>query len=126
MRRPAAQPASQALGRILMSGLGAPRMTAPRAPPTDAAVSSSSIGLLCRSVTAETAGDFGLKSPQGLVITGVVVGSPAHCAGIHQGDVILKINGKDPYSLSVLPQAAAEPPRASQCRSKSCDTAVIR
>jgi hypothetical protein len=52
--------------------------------PTYATVSSSRVGLLCQAVTAETAGGFGLDSPQGMVVIGVVVGSPAAKAGIHR------------------------------------------
>jgi serine/threonine protein kinase len=100
---------SEAALRRLRSEFSAPPSApAPRVVPTYAAVSSSPVGLLCQSITAETAGGFGLDSPQGMVVTGVVVGSPADQAGIHQEDVILKIKGKDAYDLSVLAQVAAE------------------
>lgn len=70
-------------------------------------VSSSGVGLLCQSVTIDTAGNYGLGSPRGMVVTGIVVGSPASKAGFQQNDVILKIDGKDTRTLSVLTQVAA-------------------
>jgi S1-C subfamily serine protease len=70
-------------------------------------VSSSGVGLLCQSVTTDTAGNYGLDSPHGMVVTGIVVGSPASKAGFQQNDVILKIDGKDARTLSTLTQVAA-------------------
>jgi len=79
--------------------------------PTPYAVTSSSaVGLVCQSVTAETAGKFGLDTPHGMVVIGVVVGSAAEKAGIHQDDVILKINGAEARDLSSLSKIAADAP----------------
>jgi PDZ domain len=72
--------------------------------------SSSAVGLLCQSVTKETAGGLGLEAPQGMVVTGVVVGSPADRAGLREDDVILKIGGTEAHQLSVLTKVAADMP----------------
>jgi serine/threonine protein kinase len=78
----------------------------PPAPTPIAATSSSSVGLLCRSVTAETAQRLGLDSPRGMLVTGVTVGSTAAKAGFRQDDVILAIQGSEARSLSVLNSVA--------------------
>jgi len=79
-------------------------------PPSYPWVSTSGVGLSCRSVTAQTAMIFGLDRPQGMVVTGVTVGSAAARAGIQQDDIILKINGTEVRDLSTLPRVAAETP----------------
>ena len=78
--------------------------------PSYPVTSSSAVGLLCQSVTKETADKLGLEAPQGMVVTGVVVGSPADRAGIRENDVILKIGGTEAHQLSVLAKVAADTP----------------
>ena len=78
--------------------------------PSYPVTSSSAVGLLCQSVTKETADKLGLEVPQGMVVTGVVVGSPADRAGIRENDVILKIGGTEAHQLSVLTKVAADTP----------------
>ena len=78
--------------------------------PSYPVTSSSAVGLLCQSVTKETADKLGLEAPQGMVVTGVVVGSPADRAGIRENDVILKIGGTEAHQLSVLTKVAADTP----------------
>jgi S1-C subfamily serine protease len=72
--------------------------------------SSSAVGLLCQSVTKDTADRLGLEAPQGMVVTGVVVGSPADRAGLRENDVILKIGGTEAHQLSALTKVAADTP----------------
>jgi serine/threonine-protein kinase len=67
-------------------------------------------GLVCESITADSASQFGLDNPQGMVVTGVVTGGPAFKAGIHDRDVILKIKGAEAHNLSVLNKIAADTP----------------
>ena len=45
-----------------------------------------------------------------MVVTGVVVGSPADRAGLRENDVILKIGGTEAHQLSVLTKVAADTP----------------
>jgi len=75
-----------------------------------AVTSSSPVGLLCQSVTADNASELGLDSPRGMVVTGVVVGSAAAKAGIREDDVILNIKGVEARDLSVLSRIAANTP----------------
>ncbi len=88
----------------------------PQAPPREpvlptpiyASTSISAVGLVCQTVTPDTAPDLGLDSAQGMVVTGVAVGSAAAKAGFYQDDVILKIAGTPAQNLSVLSKVAAE------------------
>jgi serine protease Do len=76
--------------------------------PVYAITSSSPIGLLCQSVTPDTAREVGLDTPRGMIVVGVTAGSAAAMAGIHSSDVLLKINGTEMRDLSGLRAIAAE------------------
>jgi hypothetical protein len=65
-------------------------------------------GLVCQTITAETAGQFGLDGAQGVVVTGVLAGGAADRAGIRERDVILKIKGSEIHDLSLLSKVAAD------------------
>lgn len=52
------------------------------------------LGIQMEDLTPELAQYFGLKSQAGVVVVGVVPGSPAEKAGLRQRDVILKIDNK--------------------------------
>jgi len=86
--------------------------SATAAPPDPYPVTSISgvAGLVAESITADSASQFGLDTPQGMVVTGVVTGGPAFKAGIHDRDVILKIKGSEAHNLSVLNKIAADTP----------------
>lgn len=51
-------------------------------------------GLLTSPITPELRSRYGLERHQGLVITGVMQGSPASKAGFGEGDVIVAVNGR--------------------------------
>lgn len=53
------------------------------------------LGVSIQEVTSDLAEEFGVKELKGALVSGVVKGSPADKAGIKQGDVILRYNGKD-------------------------------
>ena len=53
------------------------------------------IGVEGEALTAETAQQLGLDRPGGLLVTGVVPGSPGAVAGIKAGDVIRSVDGKE-------------------------------
>jgi serine/threonine-protein kinase len=94
---------------------GAPGLSNPPTdlvPPAPAypTTSSSPIGLLCQSLTADSAADLGLDAAHGMVVLGVTSGSAAAIAGIRQQDVILKINGAEVNNLSALRRIASDAP----------------
>lgn len=51
------------------------------------------LGVGTEPVTGETARQFGLQRPEGLLVGTVTPGSPAARAGLRQNDVILRVNG---------------------------------
>ena len=71
---------------------------------------SGAAGLVCESITPESAGRYGLDSPEGMAVTGVLAGGAAEKAGIRERDVILKIKGVAAYDVSVLSRMAADNP----------------
>jgi serine/threonine protein kinase len=77
-------------------------------PPEYATVTISAVGLVCQTVTSDTAHELGLDAPRGLWCTGVTTGSAAANAGILSNDVLLKINGSEMRDLSRLKKIAAE------------------
>lgn len=52
------------------------------------------LGVTLQSISPELAQAFDLKSTHGALVASVIKGSPADKAGIKQGDIILKMNGK--------------------------------
>lgn len=50
------------------------------------------LGIQMHSLTPELADYFGLNGTDGVVVVGVVPGSPAESAGLRQGDVILEVD----------------------------------
>ena len=57
-------------------------------------VSRGRIGVQIDQVTKEIAESIGLGKPQGALVRGVEVGSPAEKAGVEAGDIITKFEGK--------------------------------
>jgi S1-C subfamily serine protease len=60
----------------------------------DGQVTRGWIGVEPRDLTADIAESFNLKSPQGVLITGVLQGGPASAAGMRPGDVVTRIADK--------------------------------
>ncbi|PPQ33373.1 protein kinase domain-containing protein [Rhodopila globiformis] len=71
---------------------------------------SGALGLLCVSVTPDTAGRFGLQTPEGMIVTGVLAGGAAERAGIRLDDLILKVKGLEISNLSSLSKIASDVP----------------
>jgi serine protease Do len=67
-------------------------------------VSRGRIGVVIQDVSKELAESFGLSKPQGAAVNAVEKGGPADKAGIEQGDVILKFDGKAVSSSADLPR----------------------
>jgi hypothetical protein len=80
----------------------------PQPPPAYPTASVSAVGLLCQSITADTARQLGLDAPRGMWCTGVTAGSAAALAGIRSNDVLLSIDGTDMRDLSGLRKIAGE------------------
>lgn len=57
------------------------------------------LGLEVRPLTRDLAKQFGIRGDSGLVVTGVEDGSPAHAAGLENGDVIEKAGGQPVFSI---------------------------
>jgi serine protease Do len=57
-------------------------------------VTRGHLGVYIQQMTQDLADSFGLKETQGILISKVVDGSPAARAGLKQGDVLLKLDGK--------------------------------
>jgi serine protease Do len=79
------------------------------------------IGVRIQSVSAELAEGLHLPSAKGALIASVTPAGPAEQAGIKQGDVVLKFDGKDVSEMRGLPRMVAETPVG-----KSVDVTVWR
>lgn len=74
----------------------------------DGRVQRGRIGVAIQEVTRELAEGFGLSRPEGALVSAVEPGSPADKAGVQQGDVILRFEGK-PVTESVdLPRIVGD------------------
>ena len=79
------------------------------------------IGVRIQSVSADLAEGLKLPNAKGALIASVTPGGPAEAAGIKQGDVVLKFDGRDVTEMRGLPRIVAETPVA-----KSVDVTVWR
>ena len=52
------------------------------------------LGIEAQALSRELAASFGLQTPQGVIVAGVVSGGPAADAGLEPGDVLLSVNGQ--------------------------------
>ena len=53
------------------------------------------LGIYLQTVTPELASSFGLKVPRGALVSAVLEGSPSDKAGLKQGDIIVRWDGKE-------------------------------
>jgi serine protease DegQ len=65
------------------------------------------IGVEPNDLTPELAETFGVKSTEGVIITGVLQNGPAAVAGIRPGDVITSVAGKPVHNVSELLSSVA-------------------
>ena len=68
------------------------------------------LGVKIQSITDDIAEASGVKENTGALVASVTPGSPAAKAGIQDGDVILKFDGKDVTSMRGLPRLVAQTP----------------
>ncbi len=66
------------------------------------------VGIEVQDLTPELAESFSLKSVQGALIAGVLKGGPADAGGVHPGDVLLAVNGKQVIDSASLLNLIAE------------------
>ena len=66
------------------------------------------LGVRIQTVTEEIADGLGLEKPGGALVAGVGEDGPAGKAGIQQGDVILRFDGKEVDEMRALPRIVAE------------------
>jgi serine protease Do len=67
-------------------------------------VTRSRIGVQIQEVSRETADAFGLAKASGALVNSVEKGGPADKAGIEQGDIIVKVDGRPVNSSAELPR----------------------
>jgi serine protease Do len=67
-------------------------------------VTRSRIGVQIQEVSRETADAFGLVKASGALVNSVEKGGPADKAGIEQGDIIVKVDGRTVNSSAELPR----------------------
>ncbi|MCM8760136.1 MAG: Do family serine endopeptidase [Candidatus Omnitrophica bacterium] len=68
------------------------------------------LGVYLQPMDEELASSFGLKEVKGALVSSVIPGSPAERAGIQEGDIILKFDGKDIKDGQDLQMKAANTP----------------
>jgi serine protease Do len=66
------------------------------------------LGVNIQSVTEDLAETYGVKENAGALVSSVAAEGPAAKAGIQEGDVILKFDGKDVNSMRGLPRIVAQ------------------
>jgi serine protease Do len=71
-------------------------------------VTRGRIGVTIQNVTKDLADSFGLRKPQGALVSAVEAGSPAEKAGLKAGDVILSVDGKAIEQSVELPRVIGE------------------
>ncbi|TDN68573.1 DegQ family serine endoprotease [Paraburkholderia sp. BL10I2N1] len=70
-------------------------------------VSRGRLGVAVQSVNQSLANSFGMKTPQGALVSSVDSSGPAAKAGLQPGDVILSVNGTPVADSSDLPSQVA-------------------
>jgi serine protease Do len=79
------------------------------------------LGVKIQSITDELADTLGVQDNTGALVASVTSDSPAAKAGIQDGDIILKFDGKDVSSMRGLPRIVAQTPIG-----KEVDVEILR
>jgi serine protease Do len=72
------------------------------------------LGIGLQEMTPEIAAQLGVESGQGVLVGQVYQDSPAHQAGLQEGDVILRFNGQDIKRSQDLPLTVSQSPIGSE------------
>ena len=89
------------------------------------------LGVSIQEVTSDLAEEFGVKDLNGALVSSVVKKSPAAKAGIKQGDVILKYNGKTVHDTGHLRNMVSQTPVGTKAivrllrKGKKIDVTVV-
>jgi serine protease Do len=76
------------------------------------------LGVSIQEVTSDLAEEFGVKDLKGALVSGVMKESPAEKAGIKQGDVLLRYNGKDVEDTGHLRNMVSQTPIGTKVKVK--------
>ncbi|MCI0469544.1 MAG: Do family serine endopeptidase, partial [Nitrospirae bacterium] len=76
------------------------------------------LGITIQELTPDIARKFGIKVSDGVLISDVAKGSPAHKAGIMRGDILLEFNGKSVKDVTTLRNMVAQSNVGSQVEIK--------
>lgn len=79
-------------------------------------VSRGYLGVYIQELTRELAEGFGLQDHRGILVSDVIPDSPAEKAGIQQGDVIIKLNGRAVDNVPDFRNTVASNPPGSLLR----------
>ncbi|MDR1661799.1 MAG: DegQ family serine endoprotease [Azoarcus sp.] len=74
------------------------------------------LGIYIQEMTSELASSFGLDKPRGALVAQVEPGSAGERAGLHTGDVVLKVDGKEISESSELPRIVGDSLPGSKIR----------
>jgi len=85
---------------------------------THGKVTRGKIGVQIQELTRELAKSFGMKDPNGALVSSVESGGPADKAGFKSGDVITEFNGKSIADSRDLPRIVAAIKPGSQVEAK--------
>jgi len=65
------------------------------------------LGVTFRQMTTDLAHTFGYQGQTGMFVSGVVEDGPAEAAGLHRGDIVLKLNGRPMHNSNEFRNAIA-------------------
>lgn len=74
------------------------------------------LGVTVQGLNQTLANSFGMKTPQGALVSSVETGGPAAKAGLQPGDVIMSLNGLPVTDSTSLPSQVAGLPPGSQAK----------
>ncbi len=66
------------------------------------------LGVTIQDITPEIAQKFGIKISEGVLVSDIAKGSPAHKAGMMRGDIILEFDGKKVRDVATLRNMVAQ------------------